>query len=402
MGTKLPRGINARKSSSGIETIYLTFTYRGIFCRESLGIPLNQKNIRYAEELITDIRFRIKRGTFEFNEFFPDSRSRAAKLFGKSRSNVTIHDLFKEVNWPDIVPKLTTADTYRKDAKWADEWFNDMPVTELSVKDVRDWIKSMDHLSRKTISNRLIPLKTVLALAVDDELIPANPCNGISLGTSSKGLISRKQRESKYKIDPFDIDEIEAILNAAETYDIQAKNYFQAMFYTGMRPSESKGLCWTTNNIDNIDFENGLLDIKSTLVSLGSKNFKQEPKTIKSLRVIELTPKGLEALEAQAEITKGHSKYVFNRFDGGEGHLQHNDHYYRPWRTILELADVRYRPPYQTRHTFASNLLSGGENIWFVAKQMGHVDPEMILKTYGKWIKKDRHSKHRYVSDYGQ
>lgn len=56
------------------------------------------------------------------------------------------------------------------------------------------------------------------------------------------------------------------------------------------------------------------------------------------------------------------------------------------WRLILKLAGVRYRNPYQTRHTFASNLLMLGANPLYVATQMGHEDTTMITKHYGKWI----------------
>ncbi len=38
------------------------------------------------------------------------------------------------------------------------------------------------------------------------------------------------------------------------------------------------------------------------------------------------------------------------------------------------------------RHTFASTLLSNGENPAWIAIQMGHVDVEMVFKVYGKWI----------------
>jgi len=31
-------------------------------------------------------------------------------------------------------------------------------------------------------------------------------------------------------------------------------------------------------------------------------------------------------------------------------------------------------------------MLSNGENIMWVAKQMGHTNVEMVIKTYGKWI----------------
>jgi integrase len=49
-------------------------------------------------------------------------------------------------------------------------------------------------------------------------------------------------------------------------------------------------------------------------------------------------------------------------------------------------AGVRYRNPYQTRHTCASTLLSAGENPMWVAQQMGHADWAMIRKVYGRWI----------------
>ena len=47
---------------------------------------------------------------------------------------------------------------------------------------------------------------------------------------------------------------------------------------------------------------------------------------------------------------------------------------------------MRFRNPYQTRHTFASNLLMLGALPLYVATQMGHADTTMIVRTYGKWI----------------
>jgi len=56
------------------------------------------------------------------------------------------------------------------------------------------------------------------------------------------------------------------------------------------------------------------------------------------------------------------------------------------WQTIIKKAKVRYRNPYQTRHTFASMMLSAGEHPMWVAKQMGHKDWTMIARIYGKWM----------------
>lgn len=59
---------------------------------------------------------------------------------------------------------------------------------------------------------------------------------------------------------------------------------------------------------------------------------------------------------------------------------------YKGWKEIVKLAGVRYRNPYQTRHTFASNLLMLGANPLYVASQMGHADTTIVMRTYGKWV----------------
>ena len=56
------------------------------------------------------------------------------------------------------------------------------------------------------------------------------------------------------------------------------------------------------------------------------------------------------------------------------------------WTYILRKAEVRYRNSYQTRHTYASMMLSAGENILWLAKQMCHKNTKMILEVYAKWI----------------
>jgi integrase len=42
------------------------------------------------------------------------------------------------------------------------------------------------------------------------------------------------------------------------------------------------------------------------------------------------------------------------------------------------------------RHSFASNKLSGSANIFYMAEQMGHETPEMLMRVYAKWIKAAR------------
>jgi len=59
------------------------------------------------------------------------------------------------------------------------------------------------------------------------------------------------------------------------------------------------------------------------------------------------------------------------------------------WQPALRRAKVRYRRPYQTRHTYASMMLVAGENPMWVAKQMGHTDSSLTAKRYARWIPSD-------------
>jgi len=56
------------------------------------------------------------------------------------------------------------------------------------------------------------------------------------------------------------------------------------------------------------------------------------------------------------------------------------------YKWAIKKAGVRYRYPYQTRHTYASMMLSAGEHPMWVAKQMGHRDWTMIARRYGRWM----------------
>lgn len=56
------------------------------------------------------------------------------------------------------------------------------------------------------------------------------------------------------------------------------------------------------------------------------------------------------------------------------------------WKPALKEADVKYRNPYQTRHTYASMMLSAEEPLLWVSHQMGHADVLVTAKKYARWI----------------
>jgi integrase len=56
------------------------------------------------------------------------------------------------------------------------------------------------------------------------------------------------------------------------------------------------------------------------------------------------------------------------------------------WRRAHAGTAIAYRQPYQCRHTFASQLLSQGENPAYIAKLLGHKTIDMVTRNYGRWV----------------
>jgi len=110
------------------------------------------------------------------------------------------------------------------------------------------------------------------------------------------------------------------------------------------------------------------------------------PKTNAGRRDIRLLAPAAAALEAQKPLTflTELDGPVFKTSAGARFSGSHQ--VWRIWQSALKRAGVRYRNPYQTRHTYASMMLSAGEHPMWVAKQMGHADWTMIARVYGRWM----------------
>lgn len=55
----------------------------------------------------------------------------------------------------------------------------------------------------------------------------------------------------------------------------------------------------------------------------------------------------------------------------------------------MKRTGLRHRNAYQCRHTYASPMLTAGQNPWYVAEQIRHVDVQMVFRVYAKFIVAD-------------
>ena len=152
-------------------------------------------------------------------------------------------------------------------------------------------------------------------------------------------------------------------------------NYVICGFWTGWRPNEACALKW-----HRVDFQQGKILIREGRV-LGQTGI---PKSPGSLRDIDLLEPVREALVAQKALSWLLGDYVF--LDHQQRPVHQELFRMKVWEPMLKRLGIRYRPPYQMRHTFATLAISVGENINWVARMLGHKSPVMTLERYNRFV----------------
>ncbi len=108
------------------------------------------------------------------------------------------------------------------------------------------------------------------------------------------------------------------------------------------------------------------------------------PKTNSSYRDIDMLPMVYDALKEQELRTRLRGKYVFLNKDDKPIVIETLRK--QAWTKGLKKAELEYRPVIQTRHTFATMMISAGENLGWVQKMMGHSTLKMITDKYFSYI----------------
>ena len=380
----LPEGVEVRQWDSGKTTIRITFTYQGKLCRETVkGYDATKQNIKMAANLRAEIGNQITKGTFVYEVYFPKSK-RVAFFKRHSRSGtIKIGELLEE--YRKEVQHATESSTYvgyRKAINHLLPVFADICIQDLKASTIRSWIQER-NVCIKTICNYLIPLRAIVERALEDGLIEKNPFIQIF----PKRIVSKERAHTGYEVDPFDQAEVAAILHAATG---SFKNLYQFAFFSGLRIEELVALRW-----EDVDWHRKIVCIRRTKVLSIEQTPKERCKTVSSQREVMLLEPALQALIAQKEHTYLQNEFVFHN---PNSNAPWNDHktYFTAWARCLRLARVqdasgklqlvRYRPPKNTRHTYASTLLSKGENIFWVSKQLGHADTRITQKCYARWL----------------
>ena len=245
-------------------------------------------------------------------------------------------------------------------------------VVELRIPHVRAWVATLS-CGNKRLRNILSPLRTALQQAVLDGLLETNILKD---WTYQKAETAEVRAQRKRSLDPFNFGEQRLILSSLTG---EGKNLIQFAFWTGLRTSELVALRW-----DDIDLTNGQVSINKGLTQAAT--VAEPPKTEAGDRMVKILPLAKDALISQKQYSELEGGIVFRNprtllpWEGDQPIRK------TLWAPAIERSGVRYRRPYQTRHTYASMMISSGEQIGWISKQLGHANIGVTTGIYARWL----------------
>ena len=247
-------------------------------------------------------------------------------------------------------------------------------ISAITSMQLLDWQnEKLESYKASTVRKYRSIFYTMFDDAVIEGLIGSNPFDKVPRPVLQEKYDEDDDIDAEDKnVDPFTLEEIRSILQATSGYK---RNFFAIMVFSGVRPGELVALKWS-----DIDWESETFEIKRTRIR-GEFGL---PKTKSSRRTVEMMSNVKEYFLKQYELTGGN---IFDMVFISSFHKPFFDHntIAVQFKKLLKDNDTRYL--YQLRHTFASLMISNGEEITWVSQMMGHKSSDITLKVYAKAYK---------------
>lgn len=365
----LPPGVELRNGA-----IRIRFTWNGERCSETLSYPASKEGIASASRLRDQVVSLNKLGLLsneKYAELFPTS-AKADEVLGNTfgeyaqiwlDSRVIVEGTKKNYrlalnNW--WMPKLAVT-----------------PLASITTPLMRKLLAELPWTTSQVKSSCMSKIRTIFNSAVNDGLLSKNPMNGLELPKKPNKNINPFTQEEADKV-------IEYLYNNDEWQMQIYGAYFEFAFYSGMRLSEITALKWS-----EIDYKK-----KAAFVCriIAERVVEERTKT-NTTRYVLLNSRALHALEfakQYQERRKEHNTsikefpFCFPPAQGGT-YIRCTGALGKGWKEMLIELKIKHKPPYNTRHTYATICLMSGMTPAFIAHQLGH-SVEMLLSTYTKWM----------------
>ncbi|GHR64001.1 hypothetical protein VN0559_14890 [Helicobacter pylori] len=187
--------------------------------------------------------------------------------------------------------------------------------------------------------------------------------------------ITLKNVQEGEKIKPFNLEEVKTLIENASSLRLRA--FLVVAFFTGLRTGEQLALLWS-----DIDFENKTINIDKSLNLSGVITTPKNKPSIRQVDLLEPVEKILKELKASEPANK---KMIFLSIP------KRTQEFQQAFKKLLKALNLKERKLYTTRHTFASLMLSQGEEAMWVSQMLGHKDLNTTYSAYSHYIpKQDR------------
>ncbi|MFV3388398.1 tyrosine-type recombinase/integrase [Pseudomonas sp. NY15364] len=364
----MPTGVEIFRNS-----IRIRFTWNGRRCSETLPYPVTQKGIAAASKLRDQVVSLIKLGLMDdakYAELFPGSALPAGGTPGFGE--------YAQL-WLDS-REITSGTRLNYKSALNIYWMPHLALTRIDLITptlLRRIVAGTEWTSPGVKRNAIVKLAAIMRSAVGDGLLQKNPAESMEL-----------PKRAKKEVDPFELAEAERIIDRLyQTEHWPSLIYaalFEFLFFTGLRISEALALQW-----QDVDWSRRTVHVRRT-VALGE--LEERTKT-GSDRFVLLNQRALRALwfaKVYADrrlLGVGRVTSTPHVFPPSKGqvHVKQTSNVHHQWRPTLQALGIRYRPPYNCRHTYATMCLMSGLNPAFIAQQLGH-SVQMLLSTYARWI----------------
>jgi len=367
--------IRARKETGNL---LFDFNYQGTRCREQTALPDTKENRLKLEAVAKKMDAAMTLGQFNYADYFPQSKmvekfskraEHVSALLSNKNNLPTVKD-FKELWFDEMLP------TWR--ASYVNSIvsifnghvlpeFGERIVSSITKADILQFRAKLakaspvtGKLRTATTINKTLKVFRLMMNEAADRYEFNSPFTKVKL-----------LKEQKTDIHPLSLDEVNVFLKHIRADYL---NYFKVRFFSGMRSGEITGLRW-----EHVDFDLKQILVRETIV----QGLVEYTKNDGSFRVIDMTTPLFDALTAQKKVT-GKRDYVFCNSRGNA--LDNRNVNNRVWQPMLELLGLKRRRLYETRHTCATLWMASGENPEWIARQLGHVNTEMLFKIYSRFV----------------
>ena len=345
-------------------TLKLRWTHDNKRYSLALGCKDTPLNRKIGESKATEIEVDILTGRFDqtLNKYRTNGkRDNVIPIHRSSVSLLELWDAYTSYRSTTISP--TTINTTYKRVR--------NHLLNCPYKALEEGVKVKEYLLSSTTPNTakkvIVQLNACCKWAVQTKQCSSNPFDGLT--TDIKTV-------NKNVIDPFMEEEIESIVKGFQSnhYYSYYTPFVKFLFATGCRTGEAIALRWSHVLSNRSRYQYILFAENYT------QGIRKATKNNKS-RKFPINDNLKQLLEEQFEISgSNRHELVFPAPRTGSEIDAHN-FLTRAWKSVLSNVGVRYRPQYNTRHTFASHAIEKGVSVPQTAKWIGD-SSETVARYY--------------------